>query len=195
MGLVINRPSPLSTNELLEHLGIDCVADYPQQVLLGGPVSVESGMLLYRVDADSAGHHARLDEVHGHEPACAHDEQDQDDGVGLGQTEQVVVALDVAGPVLETLPAVGRLVQLQKLDLRAHRAVEDDDALAREFGERMVVERVTGQATSLRAVSAEAGVRLVASQTVTVRPSCPAGGSTSVIVGQSNPEWSNHSAS
>ncbi len=48
---------------------------------------------------------------------------------GWVRHEQIVVALDVAGPVGEPLAPVGRLVQLVALDHRAHGAVEDEDAL------------------------------------------------------------------
>ena len=51
--------------------------------------------------------------------------------VGLGQGEQVVVALEVAGPVGEPLAAVARLVGPVPLDQRAHGAVDHQDPLAR----------------------------------------------------------------
>ena len=54
-----------------------------------------------------------------------------DDG-GLGDDEQVVVALELSGVVLETVAAVVLLLQFELLDHGAHRAVEVDDALAQE---------------------------------------------------------------
>ena len=54
-----------------------------------------------------------------------------DDG-RLRDDEQVVVALELAGVVLETVAAVVLLLQLELLDHGAHRAVEVDDALAQE---------------------------------------------------------------
>ena len=53
----------------------------------------------------------------------------------LGQRQQVVVALEVAGPVGEALAAVAGLVGPVALDRGAHRAVEDEDALAHELGQ------------------------------------------------------------
>ncbi len=44
---------------------------------------------------------------------------------GCVSVEQVVVALEVAGPVGEALAAVVGLVERVPLDRRAHRAVED----------------------------------------------------------------------
>ncbi len=47
--------------------------------------------------------------------------------------QEIVQALEVfAAPVLKPLAAKLRLVQLVLLDHRAHRAVNDDDALAQE---------------------------------------------------------------
>ena len=54
-----------------------------------------------------------------------------DDG-RLRDDEQVVVALQLAGVVLEAVAAVVLLLQLELLDHGAHRAVEVDDALAQE---------------------------------------------------------------
>ena len=53
--------------------------------------------------------------------------------VGLGQDEQVVVALQVARPVGEALAAEVGLGQLVLLDHGAHGAVEDEDALGELF--------------------------------------------------------------
>ena len=52
------------------------------------------------------------------------------DRVRLGEDQQVVVALLVAGAADEALAAKVVLVELEPLDLRAHGAVEDQDALA-----------------------------------------------------------------
>ena len=56
---------------------------------------------------------------------------------GRVEAEQVVVALEVAGMVGETLAAIGGLVEFVRLDVGAHRAVEDDDAFAQQGFERM----------------------------------------------------------
>ncbi len=53
------------------------------------------------------------------------------DRLGLRQVEQVVVALLVAGAAGEAVAAEMILVEAEPLNLRAHRAVEDEDTLAR----------------------------------------------------------------
>ena len=53
----------------------------------------------------------------------------------LRQRQQVVVALQIARPVAEALPAVGGLVGLVALDHRAHGAVEHQDALGQQTPE------------------------------------------------------------
>ena len=118
---------------------------------------------------------------------------DRAHGVGLGEREQLVVAAEVAAVIAESVAAERFVGQPERLDLGAHGAVEHHDAFACDLRDGVVAERVircellAGHATSLSVFSAMVCVRLVASQMVTVRPSWPAGGSTSVIVGQSNP--------
>ena len=51
------------------------------------------------------------------------------------QRQQVVVALQVAWPVAEALAAVVGLTEPVRLHDRAHRAVEDQDALAQQAAE------------------------------------------------------------
>ena len=60
---------------------------------------------------------------------------DRGDDVGLGEGEQVVVALEVGGPVGEALAAVALLGRPVALDRRAHRAVDHQDPLAEQRGE------------------------------------------------------------
>ena len=55
------------------------------------------------------------------------------DDFGLGQHQQIVVALEVAVPVGKTLAAIIRLGQLVALDHGAHRAVQDENALLQEL--------------------------------------------------------------
>lgn len=50
MGLVVNRPAPLSIEQLLKQIGIEGPVDTTQSVLIGGPVAIESGVLLYQAD-------------------------------------------------------------------------------------------------------------------------------------------------
>ena len=57
--------------------------------------------------------------------------------VGLGQRQQVVVALQVAGPVGEALAAEVGLAQAVLLDHRAHGPVEDEDTPGQLFLERL----------------------------------------------------------
>jgi putative transcriptional regulator len=49
MGLVINRPAPLSIRDILVQLNLDCAVDGGQSILVGGPVAPDSGLLLYEV--------------------------------------------------------------------------------------------------------------------------------------------------
>jgi hypothetical protein len=55
------------------------------------------------------------------------------DHVGSGYLQQVVVALQALGMVLEALAAVVGLGQSMALDHRAHRAVEDDDPFLQDL--------------------------------------------------------------
>ena len=57
------------------------------------------------------------------------------DDLGLGEGEEVVVALDVTRPFREPLSAITGLVGPVALDGRAHGAVEHDDALPQDRGE------------------------------------------------------------
>ena len=61
---------------------------------------------------------------------------DRGDDAGRGDAEQVVVALHVARPVGEALAAVARLVGAVPLDGGAHGAVEHQDALLEQRGQR-----------------------------------------------------------
>ena len=54
------------------------------------------------------------------------------DDLGLGQRQDVHVALEVRGPVGETLAPVGRLVESVGLDHGAHGAVEQQDTLGEQ---------------------------------------------------------------
>ena len=52
--------------------------------------------------------------------------------IGPSQREQLIVAFDVPLEVLEALAAVLRFVELEALDHRAHRTIEDGDALGKD---------------------------------------------------------------
>ena len=58
------------------------------------------------------------------------------DGPGLGEDQQVIVALLVAGAAYETIAPEMVLLKAQPLDLGAHRTIEDKDALARSLPQR-----------------------------------------------------------
>ncbi len=60
---------------------------------------------------------------------------DAADDLRLGQRQQVIIALEVAGPVGKALAAIAGLVQLVLLDHGAHGTVEDDDALGEKLFE------------------------------------------------------------
>lgn len=47
MGLVINRPAPLTMRDIVLQMGMECSADVSQNALVGGPVALDSGLLLY----------------------------------------------------------------------------------------------------------------------------------------------------
>jgi len=53
------------------------------------------------------------------------------------ELQQVVVALQVLRVIAEALTAEIRLAELVALDHRAHRAVEDGDALRQDGGQRL----------------------------------------------------------
>jgi hypothetical protein len=55
------------------------------------------------------------------------------DGVGPRQVEQIVVTAHLPVPGVETRTAIAVLVELHRLDHGAHGAVENEDALGREF--------------------------------------------------------------
>ena len=60
LGLIVNRPAPLTMQEILTQLELPCHGDHHQPAMVGGPVAVENGMLLYRCPA---GTEAREDEI------------------------------------------------------------------------------------------------------------------------------------
>jgi putative transcriptional regulator len=52
MGLVVNRPAPFDMSDILAQMGINTKGVANQDVLLGGPVAMDSGLLLYQPDPD-----------------------------------------------------------------------------------------------------------------------------------------------
>ncbi len=53
MGLVINRPAPLTLRDILTQLEFECTIEGGQNLLIGGPVATESGLLLYQVEENA----------------------------------------------------------------------------------------------------------------------------------------------
>jgi len=55
MGLIINRPAPLTMRDILQQLGMECVnePEGAQTAMVGGPVALDSGLLLYQVTPES----------------------------------------------------------------------------------------------------------------------------------------------
>lgn len=53
LGLVINRPSPLSLGDVMVQLGMESAASISQPAMVGGPVALDSGLLLYEADRGS----------------------------------------------------------------------------------------------------------------------------------------------
>jgi len=49
MGLVLNRPSPFSIGDIMSQLGLEMNIEVSRLALVGGPVALESGLLLYRM--------------------------------------------------------------------------------------------------------------------------------------------------
>ena len=84
-----------------------------------------------RVGRDDVGAGAEIGEVDG-----AH-------GVRPGEIEKIVVAANLAVPRVEARAAIALLVEAERLDHRAHGAVEHQDALGREAAQRRFVWRVS----------------------------------------------------
>ena len=55
------------------------------------------------------------------------------DDLWLGEREQIVVPLQIVGPVLKPFAAVVYFPQFVTLDHRPHRPVDDDDSFAQEI--------------------------------------------------------------
>jgi len=53
MGLVINRPAPFTMREILLQLGLQCSVEAAKNAMVGGPVAVENGLLLYTAEDPS----------------------------------------------------------------------------------------------------------------------------------------------
>ena len=50
MGLVINRPAPFTMREILQQLGLECTIEAAKSAMVGGPVAVDNGLLLYTAE-------------------------------------------------------------------------------------------------------------------------------------------------
>jgi putative transcriptional regulator len=60
MGLVINRPSPMTMKDIMDQLDVSCVSDIEKAAMVGGPVALDSGLLLYEVAAGTEEHEGEL---------------------------------------------------------------------------------------------------------------------------------------
>lgn len=61
MGLVVNRPAPVTMNEILRQIGIKSTRSTDQAALVGGPVSLESGLLIYQDETGESAKDGELD--------------------------------------------------------------------------------------------------------------------------------------
>lgn len=52
MGLVVNRSTPISVQEIMEQIDVPCAVDLTAKAMMGGPVAMDSGLLLYQCDPD-----------------------------------------------------------------------------------------------------------------------------------------------
>ena len=52
MGLVINREAPITLGEIMRQLEMEMSEEHPRAALFGGPVSLESALLLYQDEAE-----------------------------------------------------------------------------------------------------------------------------------------------
>jgi putative transcriptional regulator len=52
MGLVINRPAPFSLRDIMTQLGLECTVEAGQSALVGGPVALNNGLLLYETGSE-----------------------------------------------------------------------------------------------------------------------------------------------
>lgn len=48
MGLVINRPSDMTVQQLLAHLEMEIIVELPQPLMVGGPVQVDRGFVMHK---------------------------------------------------------------------------------------------------------------------------------------------------
>ena len=55
------------------------------------------------------------------------------DDIGSCQIKQIMQSLYILVPILESLAAISRFIQLMLLDHRSHRAVDDQDPLLKCF--------------------------------------------------------------
>jgi putative transcriptional regulator len=138
MGLVVNRPAPLSFGELLAQLDLDAGDQESAAVFYGGPVAQESGLLLYQPEVGAATRDDELlvgDELH----LCPNRELLQAIGEGQGpSTFRLFLGHSGWGPgQLETELAQGAWIPAPlQLDLIFSVPIEKrwDAALARVGG-------------------------------------------------------------
>lgn len=85
MGLVFNRPAPFTLSEIFQQIGIETTEDNPQTIMVGGPVSLENGLVLYETEA---GTEVRSDEIRVDETLRVCPNRDLLEAIGKGQGPQ-----------------------------------------------------------------------------------------------------------
>ena len=81
MGLVINRPAPLSLRDIVLQMGMTCTAEVSQNAMVGGPVALDSGLLLYEAEPDQV----RDDELRVTERLCLCPNRELLSEIGMGR--------------------------------------------------------------------------------------------------------------
>jgi putative transcriptional regulator len=81
MGLVFNRPAPFTLSEIFQQIGIETTEDNTQTIMVGGPVSLENGLVLYEGDPDSE---LRTDEIRVDETLRVCPNRDLLEAIGKG---------------------------------------------------------------------------------------------------------------
>ncbi|PID39368.1 MAG: hypothetical protein CSB49_01540 [Proteobacteria bacterium] len=77
MGLVINREAPITLGEIMRQLEMETAAEHATSALFGGPVALESALLLYQREE------ALLDHLRPHGVESDQDDDEMSVGEGL----------------------------------------------------------------------------------------------------------------
>jgi len=85
MGLVVNRPARITLGEIMRQMDLECRVGGSQPAMVGGPVGLENGLLLYEVDG-----------IAGHTEVDGHGGVDGSGASGLRVAEQLCLSPDQA---------------------------------------------------------------------------------------------------